>query len=43
MQFVAKKKGDIKHSQADITIAKNHLGYSPKFELKEMIKELLNK
>ena len=42
IQFVAGKKGDIKHSQADISIAKDQLGYSPKLELKEMIKELLN-
>ena len=42
IKFAAGKKGDIKHSQADISIAKNQLGYSPKIELKKMIKEFLN-
>ena len=33
------KKGDIKFSGADITLAKNEIKYSPKFNL-EKIKEL---
>ena len=33
-------KGDIRNSQADISLAKKDLGYSPKFEL-DKIKELL--
>jgi UDP-glucose 4-epimerase len=41
IKHVAPKKGDIMYSQADITLAKNHLGYYPKFELKEGIKQLL--
>lgn len=41
-QFLPEKNGDIKYSQADITMAKNYLTYSPKFELKEGIQELLN-
>ena len=43
IKFLAEKQGDIKHSQADISMAKNQIMYSPKFELKEGIKELLNK
>jgi len=40
IQYTATKEGDIKHSQADISLAKNKLGYSPKFEL-DRIKDLL--
>ncbi|MCH6586119.1 MAG: NAD-dependent epimerase/dehydratase family protein [Thaumarchaeota archaeon] len=40
IQYTAAKKGDIKYSQADISLAKKDLGYSPKFEL-DRIKELL--
>ena len=43
IKFLAEKYGDIKHSQANISRAKNDIMYSPKFELKEGIKELLNK
>lgn len=43
IQFLAEKQGDIKHSEADISMAKNQIMYSPKFELKDGIKELLNK
>ena len=43
IKFLDEKQGDIKHSQADISMAKNQIMYSPKFELKEGIKELLNK
>ena len=42
IQFLPEKNGDIKHSQADISMAKNYLMYSPKFELKEGIQELIN-
>ena len=40
IQYTAAKKGDIKYSQTDISLAKKDLGYSPKFEL-DRIKELL--
>jgi len=40
IQHTAAKEGDIKHSQADISLAKTELQYSPKFEL-DRIKELL--
>ena len=40
IQYTAAKKGDIKYSQADITLAKKEVGYSPKIEL-DRIKELL--
>ena len=40
IQYTAAKKGDIKYSQADISLAKKDLAYSPKFEL-DRIKELL--
>ena len=41
VKYTAPKKGDIIHSQADISLAKNNLEYYPKFELKEGIKQLL--
>ena len=40
IQYVSPKKGDIKYSQADISLAKKELHYSPKFGLDE-IKNLL--
>jgi len=40
IQHTAAKEGDIKYSQADISLAKKDLGYSPKFGL-DRIKELL--
>ena len=40
MQYTTAKEGDIRHSQADISLAKNELRYSPKYEL-DRIKELL--
>jgi len=40
IQHTAAQKGDIKNSQADISLAKKVLMYSPKFEL-DRIKELL--
>jgi len=40
IQYVDVQKGDIRNSQADISLAKKDLGYSPKFEL-DKIKELL--
>ncbi|WP_255465295.1 NAD-dependent epimerase/dehydratase family protein [Nitrosopumilus sp. b3] len=42
IQYLPEKNEDIKYSQADITMAKNHLTYSPKFELKEGVQELIN-
>ena len=41
IQFLAEKQGDIRHSQANIERSKNQIAYSPKWELKEGIKELL--
>ena len=40
IQFLAEKQGDIRHSQANIERSKNQIAYSPKWELKEGIKEL---
>jgi len=40
IQYAAIKKGDIRYSQADISLAQKDLWYSPKFEL-DRIKELL--
>ncbi len=40
VEFLSPKKGDIKYSQADISLAKKELNYFPKFDLKE-IKNLL--
>lgn len=41
IKCTAPKKGDIMNSQADITLAENDLGYYPKFELKEGIRQML--
>lgn len=41
IKYTAPKKGDIMFSQADISLAKNKLGYHPKFELREGIRQLL--
>lgn len=41
IKYTTPKKGDIMYSQADISLAKNKLGYHPKFELREGIKQLL--
>jgi len=35
------KKGDIKFSQADISLAEKELGFQPKIELKDGIKNLM--
>ena len=35
------KEGDIKFSQADISLAKKELGFIPKIELKDGIKNLM--
>jgi UDP-glucose 4-epimerase len=40
IQHTTAKKGDIKYSQADISLAKKEIGYSPKFGL-DKIKQLL--
>ena len=42
LKYVIPKKGDIIHSQADISLARNNLGYNPKIELKEGIKQYYN-
>lgn len=41
INFLQPKKGDIKHSQADITLAKKNIGYNPRFSIDEKIKEML--
>lgn len=41
IQYTGEKKGDIKYSQADISLAKKELMYSPRFEL-DRTKELLD-
>ena len=40
IHYTTTKKGDIKYSQADISLAKKEIGYSPKFGL-DRIKQLL--
>lgn len=40
--YEEEREGDIKHSLADISKAKNNLGYDPKFSLKEGLKSTLN-
>jgi len=35
-------KGEVRFSQADITLAKKHLGYSPKISFEEGLKETIN-
>ena len=41
IKYFSTKKGDIRFSQADISLAKNEIDYNPKFELREEIKGLL--
>lgn len=41
VKYINPKKGDIMFSQADISLAKNSLGYYPKIELREGIMQLL--
>ncbi len=41
IKHIISKKGDIIHSQADISLARNNLGYNPKIELREGVKQLL--
>jgi UDP-glucose 4-epimerase len=40
MKYISKRKGDIRHSEADISLAEKKLGYIPKSKLDE-IKDLL--
>lgn len=42
INYLPPKKGDIRYSEADISLAKENLGYVPKIELKDGIKTLLN-
>lgn len=42
IQNTSSKQGEIKNSQADISLAKEKLGYIPKVDLKEGIKKLLD-
>lgn len=42
INYLPPKKGDIRYSEADISLANKNLGYVPKIELKDGIKKLLN-
>jgi UDP-glucose 4-epimerase len=42
IQYLPPKKGDIRYSEAGISLAKENLGYDPKIELRDGIKKLLN-
>lgn len=42
IKYLPSKKGDIRYSETDISMAKENLGYVPKIELKDGINELLN-
>jgi UDP-glucose 4-epimerase len=41
IEYLKSKKGDIKYSETDIQLAKNHLNYFRKIELKDGIKKLI--
>ena len=41
IKYSSPKKGDIRFSVGDISLAKKDLEYKPKFELKEKLKQLL--
>lgn len=41
IKYLKEKKGDIRFSSADISLAKKELGYDPKIQLKEGLKQLL--
>jgi len=41
IKYLPKKKGEIKYSQADISLTKKELGFTPKIELKKGITELV--
>jgi len=40
-KFLSGRKGDIRHSVADISLARKKIGYSPKISLEQGLKELL--
>ena len=42
IRYLSSKKGDIKYSEVDISLAKKELKYNPTIELKDGIKELMN-
>ena len=42
INYSPSKSGEIVHSQADISLARNSLGYSPKVSLKEGLEDLIN-
>jgi UDP-glucose 4-epimerase len=42
IQHMPSKKGDIKHSKADITLAKKELGFNPSVDLKDGLSELIS-
>ena len=39
--FASFREGDVRHSQADISKARRLLGYQPKFDLRQGIKETM--
>jgi len=41
IRYQKPKEGDIRFSQADISLAKKEVGYFPKIELEEGIKDLI--
>ena len=41
IKYSKQKEGDIKHSEADISLAKKYLNYNPKVEFDEGIKNLM--
>jgi UDP-glucose 4-epimerase len=41
-QYLPPRPGDVRHTQADITLAKNLLGWQPKISLEEGLKKTIN-
>jgi len=41
LTYLPFRSGDIRHSQADISIAKKDLGYMPIYDVKSGLKELI--
>ena len=42
VKYRESKKGDIPHSKADITLAQNELGFSPRIEINEGLEKLFD-
>lgn len=42
LNFGPERKGDVKHSQANISLAKELLSYNPKFNFENGISEYIN-